>query len=113
MSNGCAQVQALDRQTEAIDRQTEALERQGERMEAQTAKIDAVLVAIGDAVEAFKPAANEIADLGRAQKKLCGFIVKNRLKITAGIIGALTAIGAISPNAADALKVILAGVGAS
>lgn len=90
MSNGCAQVDAIREQTEA--------------MREQTATMSSLLAAIQEGVEAFRPAADEIRDLGQAQKKLCAFIVGNRLKITAATIGLLVGVGAISPSAGEALQ---------
>jgi hypothetical protein len=86
MSNGCPQVQALDRQTSAIDQLT---------AELRAARL------------ALTPAAEAITDLGSAQKKLCAFIVGNRLKILVSLIGALLALGVISPTAAEGLKEVL------
>jgi len=86
MSNGCGQVEALDRQTAAIERLADELRQ---------------------AVETITPAAHAIADLGAAQKKLCTFLVTHRVKIVLGAIAALAAVGVISPTAADGLKQVL------
>lgn len=59
--------------------------------------------ALGHFTAAIKPAADGIDSLADAQRKLCQFIVKHRLKLAASIPAVLMAIGAISPNAAQAL----------
>jgi hypothetical protein len=86
MSNGCAQVDAMDRQTAAI--------------EALTAELRV-------AHQALTPAAEAITDLGAAQRKLCDFLIGNRLKIAGSIPVVLVAVGAISPNAAQVIGTIL------
>lgn len=86
MSNGCATVEAMDRQTDAINRLVDEL---------KTTR------------EAFTPAADALHSLGEAQVKLCNFIVGNRLKIVTGIVGALVTVGAISPNAATVIGGVL------
>jgi hypothetical protein len=86
-------------QAEAIDRQTAAIERLTDEVVATR--------------KAFKPAADSIHSLGEAQQKLCNFLVNNRLKIVAGLLAGLVAVGAISPNVATALGAILKAMGAS
>lgn len=86
LSNGCETVQAMDRQTAAIDRLVDELK--------QTR-------------EAFAPAAEAIKDLGGAQKKLCAWIVSNRLKLAASAPIVLVGVGAISPNAARLIGAML------
>lgn len=86
MSNGCATVDAMDRQTAAITNLAN---------EVKAAR------------EAFTPAAEAISDLGSAQKKLCAFLVGNRLKLAASVPLVLTFIGAVSPNVAHALAELL------
>lgn len=86
MSNGCPQVEAMDRQTAAIERLTQEFT---------------------SAREALTPAAEAIADLGAAQKKLCGFLVKHRVKLLLSVPVVLTTVGAVSPTAAQALSGLL------
>lgn len=59
------------------------------------------------AVERFGPAADALAHLGDAQKKLCAFIVGNRLKLAASVPLVLVGIGAISPNMAELIGKVL------
>lgn len=112
MSNGCPQVEALDRQTRAIEALTDEIRSSREAVSGalHTAqeKVSADLKAVLDTIE---PGVTAIAELGGAQKKLCAFIVKNRLKISLGIVSALLAVGAISPNAAEMLRTVLQGFG--
>src|SRR5690242_15393876 len=82
LSNGCEQVAAMDRQTDAIV--------------ALTNKI-------GEVSERFAPAADAVADLGAAQKKLCTFLIKHRLKLAASVPVVLIAVGGLSPNVAHVL----------
>ena len=93
----------MDRNTAAIDRLAAEVTRAREDFKA----------IIGEVVKELKPAADSLEKLGGAQEKLCNFIVNNRLKLAGGVIGALLAVGAISPSAADALRAVLAGFGAS
>ena len=91
------QAQAIDRQTAAIDNLNETLGR--------------ILTEVSATRVAFKPAADAIHSLGDAQQKLCRFLVNNRLKLVAGTIAFLVAVGAISPNAAAVLSTFLKTVG--
>lgn len=86
LSNGCAQVDAMDRQTAAIV--------------ALTAELKT-------AHELLAPAAVAITDLGTAQKKLCGFLVTHRLKLVASVPVVLATVGALSPNLAYFLAQLL------
>lgn len=86
MSNGCPQVEAMDRQTAAL--------------EVLTAELRA-------AREALTPAALAITDLGTAQKKLCRFIVGHRLKLAASVPIVLTLVGGLSPNVANVMGQLL------
>lgn len=92
----CEQAQAIREQTEAMDR--------------QTAKMGELVDELKASTKAFLPAADAVAELGAAQRKLCNFIVGNRLKITAATISVLLGVGAISPNAAEAIKLAIAGI---
>lgn len=67
----------------------------------------AIATSIDRAVEVFTPAADAISHLSEAQKKLCGFLVKHRLKLAASIPAVFTAIGALSPTAAKMLQNVL------
>lgn len=80
-------------------------------MDRQTAAMNALVDQIREARADFKPAADALHSLGEAQTKFCEFIVKNRLKLAAGILSALVAVGAISPAAAGALGSFLKGLG--
>lgn len=90
MSGGCPQAAALERIAGVLE------------------ALNAPAVDGGESVIArFARAADALADLGEAQKKLCTFIVKHRVKIVLSVIGALMAVGAISPTAAEGLKEVL------
>lgn len=86
MSNGCPQVEAMDRQTAAISQLAD---------EVRAAR------------EALTPAAEAVSDLGAAQKKFCAFLVGNRLKLAASVPVVLTLIGGLSPNVAHVLSELL------
>lgn len=68
---------------------------------------------LAGAIEDLKPAADGIHSLGVAQTKFCNFLVKHRLKLALSIPSILVAIGAISPNAAHSVAVILKSLGAA
>jgi hypothetical protein len=93
-------------QADAIDRQTDAIRDLIAEFARGQDELKAMRVA-------FKPAADAIHSLGDAQVKLCNFLVNNRLKLVAGLIATLVAVGAISPNAATVLGAILKNVGLS
>lgn len=80
-------------------------------MDRQTAAMMALVGEISQARADFKPAADALHSLGDAQTKFCNFILKNRLKLVGGTLGALVAVGAISPTAAGALGNFLRGFG--
>lgn len=84
------QIAALDRQTDAITALVGEL---------RQTRID------------FKPAADALHGLGDAQAKFCAFLVNNRLKLLTGGLGLLAAMGAISPNLAEALGAALKAMG--
>lgn len=91
-SSGCPQVDAMDRQTAQIARLADNL---------------------GRAIETVSPAVEAITNLDHAQKKLCSFVVKHRVKILLSVPVVLTTVGAISPSAAEALKSVLKVCGVS
>lgn len=94
-------------QAQATDRNTAAIERLVEEVISSRADFRAVVEA---AVKELAPAAHAIAELGEAQRKLCSFLVKNRLKLTGGVIGALIAVGAISEPVGARIGALLAGL---
>lgn len=89
-NEGCAAdqqlAQAAERLAEAIGRGAAALE---------------------GLAEAVAPAANGIHNLAEAQRKLCDFILRHRLKLAASVPVVLVAVGAVSPNAAEIMKHLL------
>lgn len=81
--------------------------RQAEAGEALAKAMDR----LAGAIEDLKPAADGIHSLGVAQTKFCNFLVKHRLKLALSIPSVLVAVGAISPNAAHTVAVILKSLG--
>lgn len=69
--------------------------------------------AIREGTERIGPAVDSIAHLGDAQKRLCDFLVRRRMMIMAAALSAVTAVGAISPNAAALIGAVLTNLGAS
>ena len=63
--------------------------------------------ALSSLAESVAPAANGIHNLAEAQRKLCEFMVRHRLKLAASVPLVLVAIGAVSPNAAEIMKHLL------
>jgi hypothetical protein len=76
-------------------------------MDRQTAEIARLADNLAHAVERVSPAVEAISNLDHAQKKFCAWVVGNRVKILLSIPVVLTAIGAISPNAARAFGELL------
>jgi hypothetical protein len=94
------------------DLRTEAMLKQAEAMEDQAKALNRIADMGEHMITAFGPAAQAITDLGEAQKKLCNFLVQNRVKILLGAVSLAAALGAITPNAAHQLSNILSGLGA-
>lgn len=67
--------------------------------------------AFTDAAEKLEPALETIAGFGGRLDALCRWLKKYGPWLLASAPGVLVAIGAISPNAAAALKIFLAGFG--
>lgn len=86
---------------------------QADAIDRQTAAIRDLVSELRQTRVALTPAAEALHSLGDAQRKLCNFLVNNRLKLVAGLLAALVAVGAISPNAATVLGSILKGLGVS
>lgn len=101
MSNGCPQVEALER-----------IAAVGERLaplaDALLHKADADALSM---IERFAAGADAAAGLGAAQTKLCDFLVNNRMKLTGGVFGIMVAAGVISPNLAAVVTKALHAVG--
>lgn len=93
-----ARIDAMQAQAAALNRLADV----GEKLAGSVDK----------AIEAFRPAADAVHGLGEAQRKLCAFLVKHRLKLVASIPAVLVGVGAISPNAAHGLATLLKGFGA-
>jgi hypothetical protein len=86
VADDCPQVAAMDRQAAQISRLADELKL---------------------ARETISPAVEAITNLDAAQKKLCGFVVRHRVKILLSIPLVLTGVGAVSPAAADWLRAAL------
>lgn len=84
----------------------DALEVEAAKAKA-TQDLALALSRIGGALEDLKPAADAIHGLGEAQRKLCLFLVGNRLKLTASIPVVLILIQGVSPNAAKIIGQLL------
>lgn len=89
-NEGCAADQQL---AQAAERLAEAIARGAAALEGLA--------------ESVAPAANGIHNLAEAQRKLCDFMLRHRLKLAASVPMVLVAIGAISPNAAEIMKHLL------
>jgi hypothetical protein len=94
MSNGCPQAAQLARIANVLERWDRPTPGEGGKPGPSI-------------VERFAAAADAVADLGAAQKKFCHLIVKHRMKILLGAVGAAGALSVISPTAAEGLKVVL------
>jgi hypothetical protein len=86
LANGCDTAAAMDRAVTAIE---------------------ALAAEVKQTRETFAPAAEALHGLGDAQKKLCAWIVGNRLKLAASVPVVLVGVGAISPNAAHLIEKLM------
>ncbi len=80
--------------------------------QAQVEAAKILAASIDGLADRVGPAADAVAHLGEAQKKLCGFILKHRLKLMMSIPVVLTSVGAITPEAEHGLHTLLAMFGA-
>lgn len=97
LSNGCATVDAMDRQTAAIDRQTAAITE-------QSSEIRKLRQSVRAGIRQVQPACASV-------RGLCHWAKTWGPRLMWSAPGVLVAIGAISPNAAEALKAALRALG--
>lgn len=73
--------------------------------QVQAAQI--LAASIDRAVDRFGPAADALSELSSAQKKLCNFLVSHRLKLAASVPAVLTFVGAMTPEAARRVHLLM------